>query len=264
VKLVVLKIKNTIVIGIKRRQIIKTITGISASDILVAKEVLAFNLTITITVKNHNAFGRRKPFRKTFRHGRPLINAPCPATATEIDIFHLQWRSELQDAGPSHAMVETINPRNLVFVERFSYQEVIAPLKEAFNACHADKQNRLVQIDAKAKEQFASGQSNDGHFEKATIGLMPLGRGNYQLDIDAKEPVWFRIKLSAQPGLSLYNAAGQALPLYRGNPHVIGYAKGQVFLRYERTWVMWLSYLVSCLSVILLWWFWRQHPGKNA
>jgi hypothetical protein len=75
--------------------------------------------------------------------------------------------------------------------------------------------------------------------------------GEFEIVIDSKEPVLFRIKLAYFPGVELVGD-NQRLPLYEGMSGMIGYGRGRMELRYGRASGVSFGYAVSLVTAVLL------------
>lgn len=64
------------------------------------------------------------------------------------------------------------------------------------------------------------------------------------------------IKLSPQPGAKAFSSDGQVLPLFATFPYILIYGSGEITLKFEKTEVMYLGYLISLVAMLGL--FFRQ------
>lgn len=92
---------------------------------------------------------------------------------------------------------------------------------------------------------------NENNLELKDIHFQRMGINRYEVRIDSREPVWFKIKLSWFPGIQLRNENGTPLPLHGGIAYMIGFGHGKMELVYERPPVFYLAYALSTISLVV-------------
>lgn len=126
---------------------------------------------------------------------------------------------------------------------------------ERFKSCENpnNHESPTVYLHPKDEAKFQSLQSNIGKVtqsQKGSIKLTKLNDNEYRFTLPPLKS-WFVLKLAPQPGMKLLNQAGKEMPHLRGIPYTIGYGSDEVRVVFKRTWIMWLSYLLSLISLCI-------------
>jgi hypothetical protein len=63
---------------------------------------------------------------------------------------------------------------------------------------------------------------------------------------------WFILKMAPQPGMYFEDSNGRRLKIFRSYPYTVSYGGGRIFLKFERTFLMILGYIISLLTFLCL------------
>lgn len=149
------------------------------------------------------------------------------------------------------------NAENII-IERFRYCEKPKD----------DKKDFFVYLMAREEEKFIqlnkAFQSNDSDIlNNKNIILKKISDHEYSFTLP-KVNSWYTLKLSPQPGMVIINQKGEEAATLRGFPYTIGVGSGEMRVIFKRTNVMWASYLISAISLLIfLVRFKRKNSNEN-
>jgi hypothetical protein len=116
---------------------------------------------------------------------------------------------------------------------------------------YPNKINYASFLDSRFINKFVNIKNISLDFKNVNnINFSKVKKNEYNITIDSKIPVFFKIKLSYFPGLKLLDENKKEVPLVPGISYVVGYGKGNMTLIFERGYYYYISYVLSIIFFI--------------
>jgi hypothetical protein len=164
-------------------------------------------------------------------------------------IYELVKRKNFESEAFSNQIITPVAKDDLVsfsYNTPYFYRDY---MKQIYGACRVGKISNQVfipNLDSNKLDLPKDSNENIGYTIKKTTA------GSYEITSTSSTDQLFRIKLSYLPGVHLQDSEGHELPLFEALPGMVGVGHGKMYLVYEKTVWMYLGYLISLVSLILV------------